>query len=176
LLSIFLVVWRTVMVKRKRLPAKEANSIDTLTKSETSMISQASGRSTRTGTSKSGKGNGRANFAASLLIVPFLIVMMAAAIYLPVSNQLGRHPVQQFHNVEVIKALGTNGYWFEIDGTLVYANFCHDLGFEPPFDKGETIKILTVRNMGDCWSLKDMHPAYIMLRNPITGDLIRKGN
>jgi hypothetical protein len=92
----------------------------------------------------------------------------------PVSNWLGRYPVVRYNDVYVIRPVGDYGYWMRINGNKVYVVFCQDFGNEPQFDTGETIKTLTIRDLGDCWSVKNMHPAFIMLRDDLTGELIRR--
>lgn len=87
---------------------------------------------------------------------------------------MGRNPVVQYHDVYVISPVGTHGYWLRIDGNKVYTVFCQDFGGEPQFDTGETIQTLTIRDLGDCWSVHNMHPAFIMLRDQLTGELIRR--
>lgn len=93
--------------------------------------------------------------------------------FVPVSNRLMADRLH-YENVLVVQAVDDYGYWFQINGNLVWADFCHDAGI-PQFDKGETIKVLNVRDTGACWSYKDTHPAFIMLRDP-QGNLIRREN
>ena len=110
------------------------------------------------------------------MMVPCCIIALAASAYLPLSNWIGSHPVMHYKNVYVLASVDDWSYWLRTDdGTTVYVTFCKDLGFQPPFDFGETISVMNARNMGSCWSLKDMHPAYVMLRDS-NGELIRKGD
>lgn len=103
------------------------------------------------------------------------VALFAAVMFgmVPVSNRYGAHTLH-YENVLVVKPVGDYSYWLQINGNLVWADFCHDAG-EPQFDRGETIKVLNVRDTGACWSYKDTHPAFIMLRDP-QGNLIRREN
>ena len=85
-------------------------------------------------------------------------------------------PVTVMHNVRVVETVGEFDYWLEdANGQKLYAKFCDTLGYEPPFDKGETILLLKFRNRGTCWDMRDMHPKYIMDRDE-HGNLIYKEN
>ena len=115
-------------------------------------------------------------YAASLALPVFcLIVMVGASVYVPISNRIGV-PVTEMHNVYVLETVGPFGYWLRDDtGRKLYATFCDSIGYEPPFDKGQTIVILKFRNIGTCWDMRDMHPKYVMLRDQ-KGDLVTKEN
>ena len=88
----------------------------------------------------------------------------------PWSNRIGAE-LLHYENVYVIRPVDDYSYWLRINGTATYAVFCRDVA-EPQFDAGETIRVLNVRDYGACWSYKDTHPAYLMLRDE-QGNLIR---
>lgn len=84
-------------------------------------------------------------------------------------------PQLHLRDVNVLRPVGDWDYWMLINGRRTYVTFCRDLGFEPPFDAGQTIQEMNVHNHGDCWSFRDMHPAYIMQRDVKTGQLTKDG-
>lgn len=71
----------------------------------------------------------------------------------------------QLHSLQVL-ALGLDKFHYEFRderGTDFWAHFCHD--YEPQFSPGMTLTVMTYRDMGDCWSVKDTHPAYLIKRD-----------
>lgn len=69
------------------------------------------------------------------------------------------------HNLQVL-ALGGDDYHYEFRderGTEFWAHFCDD--YEPQFSPGMTLIVLTYQDMGECWSIKNTHPAYLIKRD-----------
>ena len=106
-----------------------------------------------------------------LLFVAFAMAATIEAVRLEDRSD----PQLHLQNVNVLRPVGDWNYWMTINGRREFVIFCRDLGFEPPFDAGETIQEMNVHNHGDCWSFKDEHPAYIMQRNERTGELTKNG-
>src|ERR1700685_2066764 len=105
--------------------------------------------------------NGGATKVASLIVmVPFVIIMLAASAVIPFANLLNANPVMKYEHVKVLQEDGDWGYWFEINGERMHANFCRDMGYVPPFYAGLEFEYLRVRDYGTCWSVNNVHPAY----------------
>ena len=69
------------------------------------------------------------------------------------------------HNLQVL-ANGQDDYHYEFRderGTEFWVHFCED--YEPQFSAGMTLTLLTYQDMGDCWSVKNTHPAYLLKRD-----------
>lgn len=106
-----------------------------------------------------------------LLFAAFAIAATLEAVKLEDKSD----PRLHLENVNVLRPVGDWDYFMQINGKRQYVIFCRDLGFEPPFDAGQTIQEMNVHNQGDCWSFRDMHPAYIMQRDVKTGQLTTDG-
>ena len=69
------------------------------------------------------------------------------------------------HGLQVL-ALGADDLHYEFRderGTIFWGHFCND--YDPQFAPGMTLTVLTYKDMGDCWSVKDTHPAYLIKRD-----------
>ncbi len=69
------------------------------------------------------------------------------------------------HDIQVL-AVGMDEFHYEFRdeyGTLFWAHFCHD--YQPQFAPGMTLTILTYQDMGECWSVLNTHPAYLIKRD-----------
>lgn len=63
-------------------------------------------------------------------------------------------------------------YWVrDASGKQELITFCHSMGYEPPFDEGETILEIRFRNFGTCWEPL----SYRMLRDQ-QGEVIHDGS
>lgn len=80
--------------------------------------------------------------------------------------------IQAFKNVYVVKTLDAYHYRLRlVSGTEFVAHFCDD--YEPQFDTAETLDVLTVEDFGECWSVANTHPAYLIHRDS-NGRIIRE--
>lgn len=69
------------------------------------------------------------------------------------------------HDLKVL-ALGKDDFHYEFQderNNIFWAHFCHD--YEPQFAPGMTLNVLTYQDYGECWSVKNTHPAYLIKRD-----------
>ena len=75
-------------------------------------------------------------------------------------------PVDRFetrYNVQVLRTISDYRYLMrDTDGTIYHAIFCEN--YEPQFDAGETLVVLTFEDRGDCWDIRRPH-SYTILRD-----------
>jgi hypothetical protein len=105
-------------------------------------------------------------------ILMLIVVALAAAFFIDGAYRAAQPPAFRFgqeytlRNVQVL-AFGVDEFHYQLRderGTVFWVHFCRDL--EPQFSPGMTLTVLTYRDMGECWSVKDTHPAYLIKRNP----------
>lgn len=111
----------------------------------------------------------RAVFMSLLIVFCFMLVLAKDPQVVHPVDEI-KYPVFRFNNLYVATELDDYAYIFQKpDGTRFKGNFCHD--YEPQFSAGQTLITLQYEDRGQCWSLLNMHPGYIIKRgydgNPI---------
>lgn len=75
-------------------------------------------------------------------------------------------PIDRFetrYNVQVLRTINDYRYLMrDSDGSIYHAIFCEN--YEPQFDTGETLAVLTFEDRGDCWDIRRPH-SYTILRD-----------
>lgn len=86
-------------------------------------------------------------------------------LFLAVAHREPNIPVIELHNVKVQDEVGQYAYWMELEsGHRVYMLFCNDQP-EPPWNEGEILDLLRVQEVGNCLSMRDLHPRWINRRD-----------
>lgn len=106
----------------------------------------------------------------SKLMMPFVFLGCIALAFVIDETAHQSHPGDEkfMYNVLVIRELDETHYRLkDSSGTVFVAKFCDD-DSEPQFGyPGTVLDVLHFRDYGFCWSLKDMHPAYLLRRDAL---------
>ena len=82
------------------------------------------------------------------------------------ATSIPKPPIGEEHalyHVKVLKTFDDYHYCLKDDrGTVFTTHFCED--YEPQFDAGMTLDVLTYDDYGWCWSVRNTHPAYLIHR------------
>ena len=69
--------------------------------------------------------------------------------------------IESRYNVQVLRTIDDYRYLMrDSDGTIYHAIFCPN--YEPMFDAGMTLEVLTFEDRGDCWDIRRPHSYTIM--------------
>lgn len=73
------------------------------------------------------------------------------------------------YRVHVLRTLDSYNYLLRDDESKYpyHAHFCANL--EPMFDGRMILEILKYEDRGDCWDIRNTHPAYLIRRDSKTG-------
>jgi len=67
------------------------------------------------------------------------------------------------YNVQVLRTINDYKYLMrDEDGTIFHAIFCEN--FEPQFDAGMTLNMLSYADRGDCWDIRKIN-SYVIRRD-----------
>lgn len=90
--------------------------------------------------------------------------------YIPSVFAHNTNQVHELRNVRIVRDIGNYEYWMQTTETPFFTRFCND--YVPQFSAGQVLTLLRYRDRGNCWSIADTHPAYLIRRNkdgqPIT--------
>lgn len=112
-----------------------------------------------------------ASLVPGLLAACLLVVASVGAVRLSERTT----PVMTRTNLYIVpvpQEMDAWSYWVrDAAGQKELITFCRSMGYEPPFDEGETILEIRFRNFGVCWEPL----SYRMLRDN-KGEVIHDGN
>lgn len=101
-------------------------------------------------------------------LIPVLFMSVVVAILTATLTASYRNPgtakIVELRNVKVLRDIGRYEYWLQTEqGSKFFTIFCAD--YEPQFSAGQTLLVLKYEDRGNCWSVANTHPAYLIRRD-----------